>query len=221
MSPSDSNSIDPKQITCIVLSGGRGSRMGGVDKGLQPFMGSSLVLHAVQRLRSQVSKVMISANRNFSTYLSFCDEVWPDTKGEFEGPLAGFRVGLEHTQTQFLLTAPCDCPHLPLDLAARLGQGLLHHNAQLAMARATDLGLLRVQPVFSLMRANVLPSLVEFMEHGGRKIEDWSLTLKSVMVNFDQTTDDPLAFSNINTQEQLKALESALHLSKAKDQGTI
>jgi len=206
--------VDPQEITCIILSGGRGSRMGGGDKGLQPFMGSSMVLHAAQRLRPQVCKVMISANRNISTYLSFCDEVWPDSKGEFEGPLAGFKVGLEHTQTKYLLTAPCDCPHLPLDLAARLGQGLLDQNAQLAMARAPELGVLRAQPVFCLMRANVLQSLEEFMQRGGRKIEDWSQTLKRVMVDFDQKEDDPLAFSNVNTPEQLMALEGALQHSK-------
>lgn len=215
MTSSCFTSIDPKDITALALCGGRGSRMGELDKGLVNFMGSPLIQHVLQRLRPQVGEIVINANRNLSAYEAFCDRVLCDIEGNFEGPLAGFRVGLEHIQTPFLMTVPCDCPLFPLDLAKRLGEGLVQNNAQLAMVRSLENGLLRNQPVFSLMRTQVLEDLKAFMSNGGRKIEDWTNSLKSVTVDFDQDSDDPLSFTNINTTEQLQALQSSLLLQKS------
>jgi len=215
MTSSCFTSIDPKDITGLALCGGRGSRMGELDKGLVNFMGSPLIQHVLQRLRPQVGEIVINANRNLSAYEAFCDRVLCDIEGNFEGPLAGFRVGLEHIQTPFLMTVPCDCPLFPLDLAKRLGEGLVQNNAQLAMVRSLENGLLRNQPVFSLMRTQVLEDLKVFMSNGGRKIEDWTNSLKSVTVDFDQDSDDPLSFTNINTTEQLQALQSSLLLQKS------
>ena len=215
MTSSCFTSIDPKDITGLALCGGRGSRMGELDKGLVNFMGSPLIQHVLQRLRPQVGEIVINANRNLSAYEAFCDRVLCDIEGHFEGPLAGFRVGLEHIQTPFLMTVPCDCPLFPLDLAKRLGEGLVQNNAQLAMVRSLENGLLRNQPVFSLMRTQVLEDLKAFMSNGGRKIEDWTNSLKSVTVDFDQDSDDPLSFTNINTTEQLQALQSSLLLQKS------
>ena len=215
MTSSCFTSIDPKDITALALCGGRGSRMGELDKGLVNFMGSPLIQHVLQRLRPQVGEIVINANRNLSAYEAFCDRVLCDIEGNFEGPLAGFRVGLEHIQTPFLMTVPCDCPLFPLDLAKRLGEGLVQNNAQLAMVRSLENGLLRNQPVFSLMRTQVLEDLKVFMSNGGRKIEDWTNSLKSVTVDFDQDSDDPLSFTNINTTEQLQALQSSLLLQKS------
>ena len=215
MTSSCFTSIDPKDITGLALCGGRGSRMGELDKGLVNFMGSPLIQHVLQRLRPQVGEIVINANRNLSAYEAFCDRVLCDIEGNFEGPLAGFRVGLEHIQTPFLMTVPCDCPLFPLDLAKRLGEGLVQNNAQLAMVRSLENGLLRNQPVFSLMRTQVLEDLKAFMSNGGRKIEDWTNSLKSVTVDFDQDSDDPLSFTNINTTEQLQALQSSLLLQKS------
>ena len=116
------NPIEPGQITAVVLAGGRGSRMGGVDKGLQNFNGTPLALHSLLRLQMQsgglVGEVMINANRNLAAYESLGVPVWPDSIDGFAGPLAGFLTGLEHCETPLLLTVPCDSPRLPLDLAA-------------------------------------------------------------------------------------------------------
>src|SRR5215207_8377265 len=102
--------IDPQHITGLVLAGGRGSRMGGVDKGLQQHAGQPLVAHALMRLGSQVGQIMINANRNLGAYESFGVPVWPDTVPDYAGPLAGFLVGLEHCETPWLVTVPCDSP---------------------------------------------------------------------------------------------------------------
>ena len=111
--------IDTCDITGLILAGGRGSRMGGVDKGLQGFRGQPLALHVLRRLQPQVGSVMISANRNLAAYEAFGVPVWPDGLADHAGPLAGFLIGLEHCTTPWLLTVPCDSPRFPADLAGR------------------------------------------------------------------------------------------------------
>ena len=200
-------------ITGLILAGGRGSRMGGIDKGLQNFNGMPLALHTLMRLAPQVSEVMVNANRNLAAYESFGVAVWPDTQPDFAGPLSGFLVGLERCETPYLLTVPCDTPFFPLDLAERLGQALLAQDAEIAMAAAPETDeqgqtRVRTQPVFCLIKVELLESLVRFTASGGRKIDAWTAQHRTVEVPFDTAQDDPRAFLNINTLQELQALES-------------
>ena len=204
--------FDPMQVTGVVLAGGRGSRMGGADKGLQKFRGLPLTMHALMRLQSQCAEVLINANRNLGAYESFGVPVWPDGLHDFAGPLAGFLVGLEQCATPYLMTVPCDSPRFPLDLAARLGQALVEQQADIAMALGPERDVhgqttWRTQPVFCLMGTHLLESLVRYTQSGGRKIDAWTAQHKTVEVAFDQAGDDPLAFANINTLSELHALE--------------
>jgi molybdenum cofactor guanylyltransferase len=201
----DKSNYNPEDITAVILAGGRGSRMGGTDKGLQNFNGTPMALHALMRIGMQVGQTMINANRNLSAYESFGTEVWPDGDSEFAGPLSGFVVGLEHCQTPYLLTIPCDTPFFPLDLASRMVIGLQANDADIAMA--TQAG--HTQPVFCLLKNEILENLLAFMKNGGRKIDAWTATQKTVSIHFDEATDDPQAFVNINTSQELMALESA------------
>lgn len=208
------NPIQPGQITALVLAGGRGSRMGGVDKGLQNFNGTPLALHTVMRLQMQacglVGDLMINANRNLAAYEAFGAPVWPDTLSDFAGPLAGFMTGLERCETPYLLTAPCDTPLFPLDLAQRLAQAFEDDTTEIAMAAAREEdGQIRTQPVFCLMRVSLLESLVAFTQAGGRKIDRWTDQHRTVVVTFDQPGDDPRAFCNANTLAELHALENS------------
>jgi len=198
--------IEPQDITGVILAGGRGSRMGGIDKGLQNFNGMPLALHTLMRLGPQVDSVMVNANRNLSAYESFGVSVWPDASSDFAGPLSGFLVGLERAETPYVLTVPCDSPRLPLDLAERLSRALSQSNADIAMA-ADSQG--QTQPVFCLLKLELLESLVRFTQSGGRKIDAWTDQHKTVVVPFDHPTDDPLAFANVNTLEDLQSLENA------------
>jgi molybdenum cofactor guanylyltransferase len=188
-----------------VLAGGRGTRMGGVDKGLQNHQGLPLALHAMMRLGTQVGHVMINANRNLGAYESFGVPVWPDALAEYPGPLAGMLAGLEHCETPYLVTVPCDSPGFPLDLVERLAHELVTHDAEIAMAatREPD-GTLQVQPVFCLLRATLLESLVRFLHDGQRKIDRWTGQHRCVQVVFD----DAQAFANANTIEELQRLQS-------------
>ena len=200
--------IDPQEITALVLAGGRGARMGGADKGLQNFHGMPLALHTLLRLQPQVGQVMINANRNLAAYESFGAPVWPDVLADYAGPLAGFLTGLERCETAYLVTAPCDTPLLPPDLVLRLAHGLHQAQAEIAMAAAPEAdGRVRTQPVFCLLRVELLESLVAFTHGGGRKIDAWTALHKTVSVPFDLTGDDPRAFYNANTLAELQALE--------------
>ena len=194
--------IDPKDITGLILAGGRGTRMGGVDKGLQNHGGMALALHALLRLQPQVGQVLINANRNLAAYESMGVPVWPDPIGDYAGPLAGWLAGLEHCETPYLLTVPCDSPNFPADLATRLAQALEAEDADIAMAATLEVGRVQVQPVFCLLKATLVESLMVSLESGQHKIDQWTARHKCTTVVFD----DAKAFFNANTLEELRSL---------------
>jgi len=195
-------------VTGLILAGGRGSRMGGVDKGLQNFRGMPLALQTLMRLQPQVDEVLVNANRNLAAYESLGVPVWPDALPDFAGPLAGFLTGLEHCETTWLATVPCDTPLFPLDLIERLAHAAAQADAEIAMASAPEEdGQLRTQPVFCLLRRDLLESLVRFTHGGGRKIDAWTAQHRCVAVPFDRPGDDPRAFFNANTLAELRELE--------------
>lgn len=196
--------IDPQDITGLVLAGGRGSRMGGVDKGLQTLQGVPLALHALLRLQPQVGATLLNANRNLAAYESFGVPVWPDALPDFPGPLAGFLAGLEHCETEWLITVPCDTPRFPEDLVKRLADAAEAAGAEIAMPVTEEDGAPQVQPVFCLMKASLLESLVRFTGEGGRKIDRWAAQHRRVEVPFA----DAAAFFNANTLAELRQLDA-------------
>ena len=195
--------IDKSLITGLVLAGGRGSRMGGVDKGLQIHRGMPMAMHALLRLTPQVGETLINANRNLGAYESMGAPVWPDALPDYPGPLAGFLAGLEHCETPYLVTVPCDSPLFPIDLVERLAAALESEGAEIAMAATREGGELRAQPVFSLMQASLIESLIRFTAGGQRKIDAWTAGHRTALVPFD----DALAFANANTLAELRDLE--------------
>lgn len=197
--------IDTNQITGLVLAGGRGTRMGHVDKGLQTFRGAPMALHVIMRLSPQVGNLMINANQNLGPYEGFGVPVWPDQMQGFAGPLAGLQTGLSQCGTEYLVTAPCDSPFLPDDLVERLGEALLAEDAELAVAVTGEGETRQPHPVFCLMKAALLPHLNQYLDSGGRKIDAWYATLKVAEVRFP----DEAAFRNINTLEELRKYEAA------------
>jgi molybdopterin-guanine dinucleotide biosynthesis protein A len=206
--------MNNQSVTGLVLAGGKGQRMGGLDKGLQCFNGAPLALHALHRLQQQeditVSSFMIVANRNIADYEAMGVPVWPDEIEGFAGPLAGFLTGLQHCQTDLLLTVPCDCPGFPLNLAIKLQHALLDVAIDVAMAATSDEdGQVRSQPVFCMMRPRVANNLMQFINEGGRKIETWVRLQNHVVVLFDAQSHSTSVFSNVNTLEELQQLEKS------------
>ncbi len=199
-------------ITGLILAGGRGSRMGGIDKGLQNFRGLPLALQTLMRLQLQshpLQEVLINANRNLSAYESLGVPLWPDSIDGFAGPLAGFLTGLERCETPLLLTVPCDTPLFPLDLVQRLYQAMAEQNADMAMAAASEAdGTVRAQPVFCLLKIELLESLVKFTQGGGRKIDAWTGQHRCAIVPFELPGDSAQAFANANTLAELQQLEA-------------
>jgi len=193
-----------ESISGLILAGGRGSRMGHVDKGLQPFQGSTMAAHVLARLAPQVASVAINANQNLGTYAAFGVTVWQDDLEGFAGPLAGLETGLRRCATPYLLTAPCDSPFLPPDLGERLFAALEAQDADLAFAATQEPGM-RVQahPVFCLVKTALLPVLSAYLAEGGRRMDGWYKDLKAVEVLFE----DVDAFRNINTLDELHSLD--------------
>lgn len=191
-------------VTGIVLAGGRGRRMGMADKGLEPLNGKPMVEHVIRRLRPQVSTLIISANRNPDAYAAFGYPVHADEPKDFSGPLAGFLTGLRHCRTQYLVTAPCDAPFLSRHLVEDLFRSLAEKQADLAVAVSGADEYCQIQPVFCLMKTSLASHLENYLKNGGRKIDEWYASLNVATACFD----DPEAFENINTPDELERLQN-------------
>ncbi|GAB2911107.1 molybdenum cofactor guanylyltransferase MobA [Paraburkholderia jirisanensis] len=200
--------IPSHQITGLLLAGGRGMRMGGVDKGLQVLHGKPLAQHVISRLAPQTGALLISANRNAGRYAElgapFGATVIADTLPDFPGPLAGLLAGLRSARTPFVLSAPCDTPAFPVDLAARLADALDAAQADLATVTTTNArGEVSLHPVFALMRTSLADDLAAWLGAGERKVRAWYARHKTVEVTFA----DERAFYNVNSLQELADLE--------------
>ncbi|MCP3706697.1 molybdenum cofactor guanylyltransferase MobA [Paraburkholderia sp. CNPSo 3274] len=204
------NAISTESITGLVLAGGRGQRMGGADKGLQMLHGKPLAAHVLARLAPQVGALSISANRNGDAYAAlgapWRASVLADTLPDFPGPLAGLLAGLRAAQTEWLLTAPCDSPWLPADLAVRLGHAALARPADIVTATTANAdGEVSLHPVFALVRTSLADDLAAYLAAGERKVRAWYARHTVAEVAFA----DERAFYNINSLQELAELERA------------
>lgn len=187
-------------ITALVLCGGKGRRMGGMDKGLILLHGRPLIEHVLEAIKPQVGQVMISANRNSDRYRHYGHRIVADGLPDFQGPLAGFASGLAQLETPYLLTLPCDGPRVPGDLARRLMEALESQHAELAVAHDG----IRLQPVYALLHSNLHASLSAFLEGAERRIDRWYLQHTTALADF---SDRPHAFRNVNTPEERTRME--------------
>lgn len=195
-----SAAADETPICGLILAGGQGRRMGGVDKGLVLLQGRPLVAHVVERLQPQVSSLLINANRHEDAYRALGCPVVTDRVEGFAGPLAGLEAGLAAADAPLLATAPCDSPFLPMDLVRRLGAARAVDDADAAVVIIDG----RWQPVFALLHVRVQPALADFLQRGARKVEEFYATLRTVPVAFD---DEAPAFANLNTRDELAGYE--------------
>ena len=191
------------QITGVILCGGRGQRMGGDDKGLVELQGKSLVEYAIEVMRPQVGELMINANRNHEAYSRYGLRVISDIEGGFLGPLAGMASAMQVTESELVVGVPCDSPLMPTDLVWRLHQKFSEQGADIAVATSAD----RLQPVFSMLRASLLSSLLEYLNRGERKIDRWYQQHTMVKVDF---SDVPQAFFNVNRPEDCIEVEKIM-----------
>jgi molybdopterin-guanine dinucleotide biosynthesis protein A len=193
--------VDRTDVTGLVLAGGRGSRMGGQDKGLQALRGRPLARHVMDRLQPQVGTLLINANRNIDAYGALGAPVVQDSEPDFSGPLAGLLAGMRASRTAWLLCAPCDAPLLPLDLLERLAAQI--GDAALALPCSRD-G--KLQPLFTLLRCDLHSVLAAALARGERKVQAWACAQPHAIVPFDRIGDE-CAFLNINSSAELLALQ--------------
>ncbi|MFT5643082.1 MAG: molybdopterin molybdotransferase [Janthinobacterium sp.] len=205
MNMTPTNKTTNLNITGLILAGGRGTRMGHVDKGLVLLRGTPMAEHVMQRLAPQVASIAINANQNQQAYAALGAPVWPDQLADYCGPLAGMQAGLLQCETDYLVTAPCDSPFMPVDLVARLFDALQLEGADLALAVTQESGadgkiMRQPHPVFCLLRRTLLPQLNDYLASGGRRVDGWHGALKVAEVLFE----DASAFRNINTRQELQ-----------------
>ncbi len=191
-------------ISAIILSGGRATRMNGVDKGLVLLQKKPFIQHVIERLTPQVDEILINANRELAQYQALGYPVLQDEVEDFLGPLAGFSLGLQHAKHDYVLTVPCDSPLLPVDLAQRLMAALVEHKATIAIASSDN----STHPVFCLCKKTVLPSLITYLQQGERRVSAWQKSQQYIEVDFSDCNE---AFTNLNTFEDLAVLEAALN----------
>ncbi len=189
--------ISREEITGLVLAGGKGSRMGGADKGLVCFKDTPLVEYVIDILEPQCKTLVISANRNEDVYKDYGYPVVTDENRNFSGPLAGIAAGLEIVETPYMVVAPCDSPFLPNDYVELLANGLAEQpDAVVAAARTSG----REQPVFMLIKTEAKRAVQEALESGQLALHRWlNQTMHVIWVDFD----DERAFENMNRVEDL------------------
>lgn len=194
----------PKQkITAVILAGGRAQRMGGEDKGLLSVQGKPMIEYIIDTLRPQVGQIIINANRNLDRYEQYGYPVVKDMMGEYFGPLVGMASGIQHAQTEFVVTVPCDSPLLPKELVSSLYHQIQLDDAELAVAHDGE----RMQPVFALLRCDLLPDLIHYLDAGGRKIDTWYAQHRTALADFSNANN---AFMNINSPSDQAAIEKLL-----------
>ncbi len=196
-------SVPVKDITAVILAGGRSQRMGGEDKGLVELAGKTMVDHVIEHIRPQAGGVIINANRNLERYQAFGYPVVSDDIGDYAGPLAGMASAMRLAETDYLATVPCDSPLIPDNLVQRLYEVLIRDSADISVAHDG----VRLQPVCALLRRSLLPSLLDYLHAGGRKIDIWYGQHHFVTADFSDTPD---SFVNVNTPQEHSRIGSGI-----------
>lgn len=190
-------------ITAVILAGGKGRRIDGQDKGLIQLSGRPLIEYIIDAIAQQTSKILINANRNIARYSEYGHPVIADTLSDFQGPLAGFAIGMEQAQTRYIVTLPCDGPFVTDDLVSRMATVMAEKNAEIVVAHDGT----RLQPVYALLSVTLLPSLKSFLASGDRKIDRWYAQHQFALADF---SDRPESFLNINTPDDQEKIQAIL-----------
>lgn len=187
-----STQADQDKISCIILAGGKGKRMGGTDKGLQAYRHRRLIEHVVDKISPQVEDIIISANRNLAEYSRLGFAVVHDKNERFDGPLAGISSAMRYCKQPWVLVIPCDMPNLPANLVATLRQH--RGRSSLITVRSND----RLQLIF-LMHRSLIHSINTFLANDQHRVMQWVHSIDSYVVDLDSEN----YFHNINTLDQL------------------
>ena len=195
--------ISKDDITGVILAGGQARRMQGQDKGLVLLNKQPMIEYVIDILKPQVGNLLINANRNHEQYAKYGFDIVSDQLSGYCGPLAGMASALNKTKTAYMLTAPCDSPFIPDDLVQRLVTSLESENADISVAHNGE----RMQPVFCLLKKELLSSMNDYLSQDERKLDKWFKQHALAIADF---SDIPKTFDNLNTLEDIKTVESIL-----------
>ncbi len=191
--------IYPNDVAVCILAGGKGSRLGGIDKGLFLLSGRPLIEYCIERIRKQVRNITINANRNLAKYQAYSFDVITDLHSDSIGPLGGIQVALEKIDSDFICFVPCDCPLIPLNLIQNLYEPYTNHDYDLSIALVEG----KYQPTFFMAKKSLKNSLGKFIDRGGRKIMHWIKQTNFITVEFT----DPKHFVNLNSKKDIQDFE--------------
>jgi len=191
------NPVSKKNVTVIILAGGKGRRMGGQDKGLIAFKNDSLIKHIIDAISQQADNILINANRNIEKYAKYGYPVVEDSLSDFQGPLAGFMAAMSVAKTEYILTLPCDGPIIVENYLEKMIRGLNNAGREIAVASDGQ----RMQPVYALIPVNLQSSLHKFLSEGERKIDKWYQQHETSLVEFNPESG---LFTNMNTLEDIR-----------------
>lgn len=204
MPGTDNQTLTPTPaVSLLILAGGQGSRMGGVDKGLVEFQGKPLVQHLLERFACCSDDVLISCNRNLETYedlaAAFGAQLISDAEKDFPGPLAGIQQGLHHALHPALVVLPCDTPLLPAALIAQLAVAFQRHPDQVSLVHDGQ----RLQPLHAIIPSNAASRLDAYLAAGQRAVMGW---YEQLGIQPLDCSADSAAFANINRPHELEQL---------------
>ena len=197
------NPIPLTEISLLILAGGKGSRMGGLDKGLMDIAGKPAIEHLIERFSTHPGPLMISANRNLERYAGYGYPVLKDAADTFPGPLAGILAGLRAAPGRYLLTMPVDAPLVQHDYPARMAAAFADCGCRACVASLNQ----RIEPVFSLLDTSLTPSLQDYLERGQRPVNGWLAEVGAKPVDF---SDVPQQFINLNVEQDQEKLRACL-----------
>ena len=197
------NPIPLKEISLLILAGGKGSRMGGLDKGLMDIAGKPAIEHLLERFYTHPGPLMISANRNLERYAGYGYPVLEDTSNGFPGPLAGILSGLQAAPGRYLLTMPVDAPLVQHDYPVRMAAAFTDCDCRACVASLNQ----RIEPVFCLLDTLLAPALQDYLARGLRPVNGWLAEIGAVPVDF---SDAPQQFLNLNIEQDKEKLRAHL-----------
>lgn len=187
-----------KQITVVILAGGRGRRMHRQDKGLVVLDKRPLVEHVLAGIGPQNQNILINANQHLAEYRQYGYPVISDDMADFQGPLAGVATAMAQVDTPYILTLPCDAPFVAHNYQQKMWSALKSQQTDLAVAFDGK----RLQPVHALLPVHLHAELVRFLAGNTRRVDAWYSQYAMGLVDFSQQVR---MFCNLNTPEELQA----------------
>jgi len=186
-----------ERTTGIILAGGRGTRLGGVNKALMEVGGRAIIDRQLEVLRPLTEEVLVVANDDAlaSRGLRIVRDV-----EQGAGPLVGLYSGLREVRTPLAIAVACDLPFLQPELLRFLIAAAAGYDV--VIPRLGDL----LEPAHAVYRTGCVPAMAAAIRRGERRLIAFlgRLRVREVGEKELRRYDPNLrSFLNVNTPEEL------------------